>query len=79
MSTTIGNYRSMDLGPGKDRMMVTAFSGGDIGRAGVQFTIGEKYCALRQHQVINLIKILVDRIGGTHEEVRNDSTEEDGT
>ncbi|MFA4971778.1 MAG: single-stranded DNA-binding protein [bacterium] len=31
-----------------------------------------------QEKVINLINILVDWIGGTHEEVRNDSTEEAG-
>lgn len=64
MSAKIAEIRSLDLGPGHNPMDVTAYVGaaGTLRRAGVQFTIDGKYCALSGDQVAKLIEVLTKRM-----------------
>jgi len=68
MSAQIAKVKSLHLGPGHDDMIITAYVGaaGTLRRAGVQFTIDNKYCALSGDQVAKLIEILTARLN--HEE-----------
>lgn len=61
MSNNLRTYHSLDLGTGHNNMGVTAFVGGKYGYS-VQFTIGEKYCALAENQVRDLITTLQKRV-----------------
>jgi hypothetical protein len=68
MSAKIAEVKSLHLGPGNEDMIVTAYVGaaGTLRRSGVQFNIGNKYCALSGDQVAKLIEILTARLN--HEE-----------
>jgi restriction endonuclease S subunit len=61
MSNDLCKYKSLDLGNGSIDMSVTAFVGADYGYS-VQFTIGDKYCALAENQVRDLILTLQKRV-----------------
>ena len=62
MSNNLKTYKSLDLGGQGDRdLSVTAFVGGKYGYS-VQFTIGDKYCALAENQVRDLISTLQKRV-----------------
>lgn len=61
MSNNLKTYHSLDLGNGHNDMSVTAFVGGTYGYS-VQFTIGDKYCALAENQARDLISTLQKRV-----------------
>ena len=61
MSNNLRIYQSLDLGTGHNDLSVTAFVGGRYGYS-VQFTIGDKYCALAENQARDLIITLQKRI-----------------
>lgn len=64
MSCEIAIIKSQNLGPGCHDMSVTAYVGAmhTLRRAGIQFTIDGKYCALTGDQVATLIDVLTKRM-----------------
>jgi hypothetical protein len=64
MSCDIRKYRSMNLGGGDYDMYLTAFVGGEKHGAAIQFTIGDKYCALSQDALLDLTDVILKRIEG---------------
>ena len=64
MSFGIRKYRSIDLGEGDYDMHLTAFVGGEKYGAAIQFTIGDKYCALSQDALLDLTDVILKRIEG---------------
>ena len=61
MSNNLRIYKSLDVGGSSNNMDVTAFVGGEYGYS-AQFTIGDKYCALAENQVRDLITALQKRV-----------------
>lgn len=59
MSNDIRVYESFNEGQG---MSLTAFCGGSNGGNAIQFTIGDKYCALTEAALEDLILIIKARI-----------------
>lgn len=62
MSCDIRKYRSLDLGPGAGDLTLTAFVGPVNDVHSVQFTIGTRYCALTEKQVLDMISALANRL-----------------
>ena len=58
MSCDIREYKSMNLGEGAENLSLTAFVGGHS----IQFTIGDKYCALSQEALEDLIYVIQSRL-----------------
>lgn len=61
MSCDIREYKSMDLGEGAENLTLTAFVGGACEHS-IQFTIGNKYCALSQEALEDLIYVIQSRL-----------------
>ena len=61
VSNNLRQYKSLDVGIGNSNIDVTAFVGGEYGYS-VQFTIGDRYCALAENQVRDLISVLQKRV-----------------
>jgi hypothetical protein len=65
MSKNIAQFLSEELGSGYARMGVNAYLGSNLQRS-VQFTIDDRYCALCEQDVIELIAVLKLRLDGAH-------------